>query len=188
MLSFELLGLLMDFSQDRFILDALGGKRGGEIDGVGDGDIYYIGMTSLAMIFLTWISKYKEGDLYATYGPFLFLGRYHTTMEGLFIYTCIILLSTYGKNIVFTSMDYLTQHFDALTIHIQCIAAQKGKFFIELHGQNWANLYDGDSHLLYGLGQVFSFMYVQLMYPSIYYLSVDAMTYIYPCNKKQLAM
>ena len=129
----------MEFSQDHFTLDALGGKRGGEIDGVVDGDIYYIGMTSLAMIFLTWISKYKESDLYATYGSILFRGMCHTTMEGSFIYTCIILLSTYGKNIAFTSMDYLTPHFDALTIHIQCIAPQKSKFFIGLHGKNWVN-------------------------------------------------
>ena len=151
-----------------------------------DGDIYYIGMTSLAMIFLTWISKYKEGDLYAIYGSILFRGMCHTTMEGSFI----ILLSTNGKNIVFTSMGYLTQHFDALTIHIQCIAPQKGKFFFGLHGQNWANLYDGDNHILYGLGKVFSFMYDQLIYSSIFYISVDIMTYItsrviqnnFPCN------
>ena len=71
----------MEFTQDHFTLDALRGQRGGEIDGVVDGDIYYIGMTSLSMIFLTWVSKYKEGDLYATYGSFLFLGMYHTTME-----------------------------------------------------------------------------------------------------------
>ena len=58
----------MEFPHDHFTLDALGGPRGGEIYGVVDGDIYCIGMTSLAMIFLTWISKYKEGDLYATYG------------------------------------------------------------------------------------------------------------------------
>ena len=53
MLSSELLGLLMEFPQDHFILDALGGQRGGEIDGVLDRYIYYICMNSLAMIFLT---------------------------------------------------------------------------------------------------------------------------------------
>ena len=91
-LSLESLGLLMEFPQDHFTLDALGGQRGCEIDGVVDGNIYYIGMTSLAMIFLTWISKYREGDPYATYGSILFLGMCHITMEGSFIYTCIILL------------------------------------------------------------------------------------------------
>ena len=38
-LSLESLGLLMEFPQDHFTLDALGGQRGGEIDGVMDGDI-----------------------------------------------------------------------------------------------------------------------------------------------------
>ena len=77
----------MEFPQDHFTLDALGGKRGGEIDGVVDEDIYYIAMTSLTMIFLTWIPKNKEGNLYATSGSILFLGMCHTTMEGSFIYT-----------------------------------------------------------------------------------------------------
>ena len=81
-LSFENLGLLMAFPQDQFTLDALGRQRGCEIDGVVDGEIYYIFMTSLAMILLTWISRYKEGDIYATYGSILFLGMYHTTMKG----------------------------------------------------------------------------------------------------------
>ena len=155
----------MEYPQDHFRLDSLGGKRGGEDDGVVDGNIYYIGMILLAMFFLTWIFKYKEGDLYATYGSFLFMGVCHTTMEGSFI--CIILLSTHGKKFFFASTNYLTQYLDTLTIHIQCIIPQEGKLFIELHGQHWAKLYDGDNHPLYGLGKVFSFMYVQLMYLAI---------------------
>ena len=147
-------------------------------------------MIVLAMVFLTWISKYKEGDLHAAYGSFLFMGMCHTTMEESYIYICIILLSTHGKNIIFASMDYLTKYLDSLTIHIQCIAPQKGKLFIELHGQHWARWYDGDNHILYGLRQVLNFMYDQLMYLAICYLSVDVMTYIIihvtknnlPCN------
>ena len=52
--------LWMECPQDHFTLYALGDQRGDQIDGEVDGDIYYIGMTSLAMIFLTWNSKYKE--------------------------------------------------------------------------------------------------------------------------------
>ena len=82
------------------------------------------------------------------------------------------------RNIFFTTMDYPTKNFDSVTIHIQCIAPQEGRLFIELHGQHWAKLYDGDSHILYGLGKVFPFMYVQLMYPTLCSSLVDVITYI----------
>ena len=113
-----------------------------------DGNIYYIDM-----IFLTWISKHKKGDLPAAYDSFLF-------MEGLFMDPIIILLSIHGENIDFSFIDFLKHYLHTLTISIQCIAPQEGKLFIELHGQHWAKLYDGDNHILYGLGQLFSFMYV----------------------------
>ena len=37
------------------------------------------------VIFLTWISKHKKGDLDAAYDSFLFMGVCHTTMEDLFM-------------------------------------------------------------------------------------------------------
>ena len=70
----------------------------------------------------------------------------------------IILLPVYGKKYVFTLADLYT-----LTIILQCMALQEGKLIRLLHGQNWANLYDGDNHPLHGLGQVFYFMYDQLI-------------------------
>ena len=103
----------MEYSQDHFTYDALGGQGGGENDGVVDGIIYY-----RDMIFLTWISKHKKDDLHAAYDSFLFMGVCHTTMEDLFMYICIILLSTHGKNIAFAYIDYLTQYFHYLTISI----------------------------------------------------------------------
>ena len=101
-LSLGSLGLLMECPQDHFTLDALGGQ-GGDNDEVMDENIYY-----KDVIFLTWISKHKKGDLHAAHGSFLFMGVCHTTMEELFTYICIILLSTHGKNIIFASMDFLT--------------------------------------------------------------------------------
>ena len=80
MLSLGSLGLLMECPQDHFTIDALGKQGGSEIDGVVDGNIYY-----RDMIFLTWISKYKKGDLHVPYGSFLFMGVCHTTMEESFI-------------------------------------------------------------------------------------------------------
>ena len=85
----------------------------------------------------------------------------------------IILLPVYGNKYVLTLADLYT-----LTIILQCMALQEGKIIKLLHGQNWANLYDGDKHLLYGLGQVFYFIYDQLIYSAIFYLSVAIMKYI----------
>ena len=77
-------------------------------------------------------------------------------MEYLFMDPIMILLLAHGKDLVATFGDL-----HSLTIFMHCIAPQEGKLFIELHGQHWAKLYDGDSHILYGLGQVFyPFMYV----------------------------
>ena len=77
----------MEFPQDHFTIDALGEKEGSEIDGVVDGNTYY-----RDMIFLTWISKHKKGDLIAAYDSFLFISVCHTTMESLFMDLNIILL------------------------------------------------------------------------------------------------
>ena len=126
------------------------------LNGVVDGNIYY-----KDMIFLTWISKHEKEDLHAAHGSFLFIGVCHTTMKDLFMDPYIIFLLVHGKNFFFAFIDYLTQYLHTLTISIQCIVSQEGKLFIELHGQHWAKLYDGDSHLLYGLGKVFYFMYDQ---------------------------
>ena len=102
-LSLGSLGLLMECPQHHFTLDAHDGQGGGENDEVVDGNIYYIDM-----IFLNWISKHEKRGLHASHGLFLFIGVCHTTMEELFTYICIILLSTHGKNIFFASMDFLT--------------------------------------------------------------------------------
>ena len=94
----------------------------------------------------------------------------------LFMYSCITLLLAHGENFVFESIDYVTQYFHLLTIVIQCISPQEGKLFIELHDQQWARMYDGDNHLLYSHGKVlYYFMYVHLMYRTIYYSLVDDM-------------
>ena len=95
-LSLGSLGLLMECPQDHFTLDALGGQGGGENDEVVDGNIYY-----RDMIFLTWISKHKKGDLPITYDSFLFMGVCHTTMEGIFMDLIIILLSVHGNKFFF---------------------------------------------------------------------------------------
>ena len=130
------------------------------------------------MIFLTWISKHRKGDLHAAYDSFLFMGVCHTTMEDLFMDLCIILLLVHGKNFVFSFIDYLTQYLHSLTISMKCISPQEGKPLFGLHGHFWDNIYDGDSHLLYDFGQVLSyFMYAQLIYKAIYYSLVDVMTY-----------
>ena len=124
-----------------------------------DGDIYYCDM-----FFLVWISKHKRKELHAAHDSFLFMGVCITPMEDLFMDPCIILLSIHGKNLVF---EFIYLHI--LTISMQCISPQEGKFFILLHGQHWAKLYDGDIHLLCGLGQVFYHcMYVHFMCPTIY--------------------
>ena len=93
-----------------------------------------------------------------------------------------ILLSCYSQYMVriifFAFIDYLTQYLHSLTISIQCIAPQEGKPLFGLHGQFSANIYDEDSHTLYGFGQVlYYFLYSQLIYKSIYILLVDVMTY-----------
>ena len=145
----------MECPQDHFKIDALGGQGGGERDGVVDGNIYY-----RDMIFLAWISNHKKGDLHAAYVSFLFMGVCHTTMEDLFMDPCIILLPVHGGNFVFSFIDFPTQYLHDITIYLQCISPQKGKLFIELHGQDRAKLCDGDSHILYGLGKVFLFFHV----------------------------
>ena len=96
MLSLWSLGLLMECPQDHLKFDALGGQGGGESDGVVDGDIYYYDM-----FFLNYISKHKEKYPHAAHGSFLFMGVCHTTMEGLFMYLCIILLPVHGKKLGF---------------------------------------------------------------------------------------
>ena len=92
---------------------------------------------------------------------------------------CIILLPVHGKKFVFAFIGHLTQYFHTLTISIQCIAPQEGKLLFELHGQFWAKLYDGDNHILCGLGKVFHYssMYAQLIHQANYYSLVDVMTY-----------
>ena len=103
----------MECPQDHFPIDALGGQGGGESDEVVDGNIYYCDM-----FFLTWISKHKKEDPHAAHGSFLFMGVCQITMENLFMDPCIILLSVHGKNIVFASIDYLTQYLHSLTISV----------------------------------------------------------------------
>ena len=128
------------------------------------------------MIFLTWISKHRKKDLHAAHSSFLFMGVYHTTMEGSFMDLIIRLLLVHGKNCVFSLIDYLTQYLHSLTIFIQCIAPQEGKPLFGLHGHFWTSIYDGDSHFLYGFGQVlYYFLYTQLIYNSIYYSLVNVM-------------
>ena len=105
--------LLMECPQDHFTFDALGGQRGGENDGVVDGDIYYCDM-----LFLTWISKPKKEDSNAAYDSFLFMRICHTTMESLFSDPIIILLSVHGKNISFAFIDFLKQYLHTLIIFI----------------------------------------------------------------------
>ena len=120
-----------------------------------DGDIYYCNM-----FFLTWISKPKKKGLHATHGSFLFMGVCQNTMEDLFMDPCIILLPVHGEKFVVESIDFLKKYLHALTISMQCIAPQECELSIWLHGQFWANLYDGDNHLSYDLGKVcFSYIY-----------------------------
>ena len=119
------------------------------------GDIYYHDM-----IFLTWISKHKNKDLHSSHGSFIFMGVCHTTREGSFMGLVIILLLVYGKTYVFSFIDHLAQYLHSLTIFIQCIAPQEGKPLFGLHGHFGTNIYDGDSHFLYGFGQVlYYFLY-----------------------------
>ena len=76
----------------------------------------------------------------------------------LFMDSCITLPSVYGETIVFAFIDYLTQYLHLLTIIIQCIYPQEGKFIVDPHKQNFANYYDGDSHPFYNHGQVFDYL------------------------------
>ena len=142
----------MECSQDHFTFDALGGQGGGENDRVVDGFICYYGM-----FILTWISKHKKEDLHATYGSFLFIGVCHTTTEDLFMDPIIILLSLHGKNSLFSFIYYPTQYFHALTISLQCISLERGKFFFRLHRPFLDSYCEGDNHLLYDLGQLFCY-------------------------------
>ena len=92
-----------------------------------------------------------------------------------------------GEKFVFAFIDCLIQYLHTLTISMQCIAPQEGKLFIWLHGQFWAKLYDGDNHLLCGLGQeLYHFMYVQLMYYSLVYVITYIINHVLrnnlPCN------
>ena len=78
----------------------------------------------------------------------------------------------------FSFIDFSIQYLHALTISLQCIALQRGKFFFRLHGPFLASYYDGYNHLLYDFGQFFGcFLYAQLIHSAIYYLLVYVMTY-----------
>ena len=70
---------------------------------------------------------------------------------------------------------------------MQCISPQEGKFFILIHDQNWAKLYDRHSHLLCGLGKMFyHYMYVHFLHPTIYYMMTCMIDHvsrnIFPCR------
>ena len=114
-----------------------------------DGLICYCGMFSL-----NWIYRHEKGDFHAAYGSFLFIWVCHTTMEDSSMDLVTIFLSLHGKNSIFAFIDCSTQYLHALTISLQCIALQRGKFFFRLHGLFVASYYDGDNHLRYDLGQV----------------------------------
>ena len=76
------------------------------------------------------------------------------------MYSCTTLLSTHGEDVVFASIDYITQHLHFLTIVIQCIAPQEGKFIVEPHEHDFSSYYDGDKHPFFNHGKVFgSFLY-----------------------------
>ena len=62
-------GSITHRSQDHFIFVALDGKRGGEMDEVVDGVIYYY-----ATFFLTWIPKHEKKDLLVAPSSFLLMG------------------------------------------------------------------------------------------------------------------
>ena len=130
------------------------------------------------MLSLTCISKHEKEDFHAACGSFLFIWVCHTTMEDSSMDFFTPLLSLHGKNSVFAFIDCSTQYFHSLTISLQCIALQRGKFFFGLHGPFLASYYDGDNHLLYYLGQVFGYsLYAQLIHSTIHYLLVDVVTY-----------
>lgn len=76
MLSLWSSNLLMECSQDHFMLNALGGHRGGEIDRVVDGLIGCYGMLSL-----TWMSKHKNEDSHGVCDSLLFRLIFHTTTQ-----------------------------------------------------------------------------------------------------------
>ena len=167
------MSLLMRCSQDHFIFDALGGHRGGEIERVVDGLIGYCGMFSL-----TWMYKHKKEDLHGACGSFLFRWVCHTTMEDSSMDLVTILLPSHGKNFVVALIYFSTLYLYTLTISLQCIALQRGKFIFRLHGPFLASYYDGDNHILYDLGQVFGyFLYAHLIHLAIYYLLIDLVTY-----------
>ena len=72
----------------------------------------------------------------------------------------IILLLAYGKSLVFSFSDFHT-----LIIMLQCMAPQRGKFFMFLHEKIWAKPYDGDSHLTHGLGKkIFHSTHAQIIH------------------------
>ena len=174
--------LWMECPEDLFTLDALGEQGGGDDDRVVDRDIYHYDI-----FFLTWISKHVEDYFLAAHGSFFFIAC-QNTMEDSFIDPCIILLLAYGKNFVSTFIDFHT-----LTVTLQCIASQEGKLVTLLHDHYWANLYDGGSHLLCGLGKMFyHHMYVQLMHSNMYHMETCMINHvkrnIFPCTflKQQL--
>ena len=70
----------------------------------------------------------------------------------LFMYSCITLISAHGENVVFASIDYVTQYLHLLTIVIQCISAQEGKFIVEPDEKDFDSYYDGDNHPLFNHG------------------------------------
>ena len=104
------------------------------------------------MFYLTWVSRHEGEDFHAACGSFLFIWVCHTTMEDPSVDFVIILLTLHGKNFVFAFIDCSAQYFHALTISLQCISLQRGKFFFRLHGPFLADYSDGDNHLLYDLG------------------------------------
>lgn len=74
----------------------------------------------------------------------------------------------HGKSCVFVLIDHLKKYLHSLSIYIQCIAPQEGKLIFELHGASKTNISDGDSHFLYGFGQVLCYyLYSYLIHKAI---------------------
>ena len=66
-----------------------------------------------------------------------------------------ILSSLHGKIFVLALIDCSAQFLYTLTISLQYIALQRGKFLFRLHGIFLASYYDGDNYLMYDTRQVY---------------------------------
>ena len=106
------------------------------------------------MFSLTWMSKHKKEDFHGACDSFLFRLICHTTMKDSSMDLVTILSSLHGKDSIISFIDYTTQYF-SLTISLQCIDIQRGKFLFRLHGLFLASYYDGDNHLMYDPKQVY---------------------------------